>query len=152
MGCSNKCGKTCHDKSCQRFYNNNAQTLAAGATLQLQIAGTKVVDSGISIETEPNNFTTVKTGLYHIAGDVSITPTAGGTVTFQVYMDGVALPCTLRTITLPATGSREIHTETDLCLSGCCCDVSHTFTFQLTSVDTAAGSVIQSCFGILKLA
>ena len=55
MNCSNKCGKTCHDKSCQRYYNNNAQTIEVGGTTQLVIKGNKVVDSEISIETETQN-------------------------------------------------------------------------------------------------
>ena len=42
MNCSNKCGKTCHDKSCQRYYNNNAQTIEVGGATQLVIKGNKV--------------------------------------------------------------------------------------------------------------
>ena len=72
MNCSNKCGKTCHDKSCQRYYNNNAQTIEVGGATQLVIKGNKVVDSGISIETESQNYTVVKKGLYHISADVVI--------------------------------------------------------------------------------
>ena len=70
----------------------------------------------------------------------------------QWYMDGVALPCTLKRVTLPASGNAEIHTETDLELSGCCCCVNHTFTLVATTDSTAAGSVIELCTGLLKLA
>lgn len=150
MSCSNSTNKSCNQKSCQRYYNNNAQAFIAGQTINLIIAGNKVVDSGISIETEPQNYTTVKTGLYHISGDVVIDATTEGEATLQVYMDGVALPCTVKNVTLPV-GNTAIHTETDLSLTGCCCNVSHSFTFVLTSV-TAVGSVIEFCSGVLKLA
>lgn len=151
MSCGSRKNKNCYAKSCQRYYNNNAQVLDAGETLQLVIAGNRVVDSGISIETQPQNFITVKTGLYRISGDVVISPTAAGDVTLAVYMDGVQLPCTLRTITL-GTGTREVHTETDLELDGCCCDVEHSFAFVLISPGAGAGTVIESCYAMLKLA
>lgn len=151
MNCSNKCGKTCHDKSCQRFYNNNPQAIAVGGTTQLVIKGNKVVDSGISIETESQNYTVVKRGLYHISADVVIEGVTAGDVTLSVLMDGVVLPCTIKPATLAAGGFTQIHTETDLCLTSCCCDVNHTFTFVLTST-TGAGNVTQFCSGVLKLA
>lgn len=150
MACGSKSLKTCKAKSCQRYYNTTAQPFAAAQTLQLQIAGAKVVDTGISIGTEPMNYTTLKTGLYHFAGDIVINATTGGAVRFSIYMDGVELPCTVRHTTL-AAGFSEIHTETDLCLTGCCCDVEHSFTFMLRS-DAAVGSVVEFCSGILKLA
>lgn len=150
MSCGgNKSKKTCHDKSCQRFYNNNAQAFTADTALQLQIAGAKVVDSGISIETQPLSYTTLKTGLYHIVADVTANSAAVGAATLQIYMDGVPLPCTLRSVTL-VIGNTEIHTETDLQLTGCCCDVEHNFTFVL--IPTVAGTVTQACTGVLKLA
>lgn len=151
MSCSSTSNKTCHDKSCQRYYNNNPQTLTAGGTLQLTIAGNRVVDSGIAIETEPQNFTTVKTGLYHIAGDIVINATAVGIATYAVYMDGVMMPCTLKTVTLNA-GDTAIHTETDIRIEACCCNVNHSFAFVLASDGNLAGAVIESCHGMLKLA
>lgn len=150
MGCGTSRHKTCHDKSCQRFYNNNAQALAANSPTQLVIAGTRVVDTGLSIETQPQSYSTLKTGLYHIAGDAVVEGSAGGTAVLQIYMDGVALPCTKRTRTIPATGYVEIHTETDLELDGCCCDVKHTFTFVIVTDTTAAGDVVELCTGIIK--
>lgn len=151
MSCG--CGKhkSCHDKSCQRFFNNTVQNLPVNTTTRLAIAGAKVVDSGISIETDPLNYTTVKTGLYHFAGDVIVNLTTGGVVTLRMLMDGVVLPCTIRTLTA-GTGYREIHTETDLELDGCCCNVSHQFTFEIVTDANAVGTVTQFCSGITKLA
>lgn len=149
MACGSRRHKTCHDKSCQRFYNAIAQDLPVSTTTQLIIAGSKVVDSGVSIETAPLNYTILKTGLYHFAGDVIINLTTGGVVTFRMLMDGVVLPCTVRTFTA-GTGYREIHTETDLELDGCCCDISHTFTFELVTDAAAVGQVTHFCSGIIK--
>lgn len=151
MSCSNNSNKSCRDKSCERYYNNNNQVLNAGTTIQLVIAGSKVVDSGIAIDVQPQSYTILKTGLYHISADVVVDANVAGNVVFQVYMDGVALPCTTKTVTL-AEGETAIHTETDLRLSACCCDVSHNFTFTLSSPAAAAGNVIEFCSGILKLA
>ena len=150
MGCSSKSHKTCHDKSCQRYYNNNVQAIAAGQTVQLAIAGARVVDSGIAIDTQPLSYTTLKTGLYHIAADVVVNATTAGSGVFQVYMDGVPLPCTRKTVQF-YSGGTAVHTETDLELSGCCCNVEHSFTFIFTS-DTVVGSVTEFCSGVLKLA
>lgn len=151
MSCGSRSNKNCHAKSCQRYYNSSNQALAAGQSLQLAIAGAKVVDSGISIETEPLNYTVVKTGLYHFSGDLVINVATAGDVVFEIYMDGVPLPCTYRRVTVPS-GYREIHTETDLELTACCCDINRNFTYRLTSLDTAVGTVTQFCSGILKLA
>ena len=149
MGCSTT-RKSCNDKSCQRFYNAQPQTITAGTALQLQIAGAKVVDSGIAIETEPASYTITKTGLYHIAADITIATTAVGTATLTAYLDGVQLPCTKRTVTLLA-GTTEIHTETDLAFSHCCPCINKTITFVIEGA-TVAGTITQFCSGVLKLA
>lgn len=148
MSCGGNRKKDCCQKSCVRYYNNNAQPFAAGQTLQLQIAGARVVDRGVAIDTQPQSYTTFKTGLYHITADVVLDVTTLGSGTLQVYMDGVPLPCTLRDLRLPV-GYNEIHTETDLELTACCCDVEHNFTFVLISTE-AVGNVVQCCTGIRK--
>lgn len=152
MACGNSRHKTCRDKSCQRFYNNTSmQALPVNTDLQLIIEGSKVVDTGVSIETQNMSYTTLKTGLYHIAGDVTVEATAAGDVIFEVFMDGVPLPCTKRSRTV-SIGYNPIHTETDIYLDGCCCDVTHTFTYRVVSDANATGRIIEFCSGILKLA
>lgn len=51
MGCSSNRHKTCRDKSCQRYYNNNQQAFIAGQTVNIQM-GNRVVDTGVAIETQ----------------------------------------------------------------------------------------------------
>lgn len=137
-------------KSCARYYNNNAQTLAVGGTLQLAI-GTKVVDTGISIDADLQSLTTVTKGLYHISSDIALDTVTVGNVVYSVYMDGVQLPCTVKPLTLVADSENAVHTETDLYLDACCCSVNHTFTFVLAST-TGSGTVNNFCVGITKLA
>lgn len=137
-------------KSCERYYNNNAQTLAVEGTTQLAL-GTKVVDTGVSIETDIQSMTTLTKGLYHIAADIAIDTVTAGNAVFSVFMDGVQLPCTFKPLTLVADSQLAVHTETDLYLDACCCNVSHTFTFVLAST-TAAATVNNFCAGITKLA
>lgn len=147
MSCSNSV-KNRNMKSCARYYNNNTQTLTVGNTLQLAL-GTKVVDTGVSIEAQPQSLTTTTKGLYHISADIALDTVTAGNVTYSVYMDGVQLPCTLKPLTLVADSEISVHTETDLYLDACCCSVSHTFTFVLTST-TGAGTVNNFCVGIIK--
>ena len=165
MACNNGNGNRAYQKSCVRYFNNAPQLLAADSENVLTLAGAKVVNSGSSTQlpaparssmvlssVPSRSKITVKIGLYHLAADAVIAATAAGVLTLQWYMDGVALPCTLKRVTLPASGNAEIHTETDLELSGCCCCVNHTFTLVATTDSTAAGSVIELCTGLLKLA
>lgn len=116
----------------------------------LTIAGARVVESGLCIETQPQSYTTVKTGLYHLSADIQAVVTTPGIGTLEVYMDGVLLPCTAISSSLPA-GITTMHTETDLELTGCCCDVYHNFTFVLTTT-AAVGNVAHVCTGITKVA
>lgn len=149
MGCG-KTNRSCNQKSCQRYYNNNPQAIAVGDSLTLTIAGAKVVDTGVSIETSGQSYEIVKPGLYHISGDVTIMGTTAGDVQFVAYLDGVQLPCTFRMGTLTAAGYETIHTETDLSFQ-CGCE-SHVITFVVNSPNTAVGTVTEFCSGITKLA
>lgn len=151
MGCGSNSCKTAYQKSCQRYYNNNAQALGANSTLVLTIAGARVVDTGLSIQTEPQSYDILKPGLYHISGDVIFTSSAAGNIVFEVLMDGVPMPCTIKARSIGATGTVSIHTETDIVVNGCC-GVNKTLTFVVTSIDTGAGSITAFCSGVTKLA
>ena len=151
MACNCKSNKNCYAKSCQRFYNNNVQNFSETPTT-LQITGTRVVDSGISISTEPNNYVINKKGLYHISADVTFTALAAGLVTVQAYLDGVAMPCTLENVTATANALTPVHIETDVQFDSCCCDVSHSITFVIVGGAGVTGTVNKICSGITKVA
>lgn len=153
MACGNTSAKTCSQKSITRYYNNNLQPLVAGGTLDL-VLGSKVVDRGISIDVENQQYVVLKNGVYHIAGDIVFDSSAAGYIEFRVLKDGRYLPCTLRTVSVAADGNVSVHTETDFEVKGCCCNVNHTFTFEVISAGTgtAAGNVVEFCSGIAKIA
>ena len=71
MSCSGN--SKSYQKSCVRYFNNSPQTLAANAATVLTLAGAKVVNSGESIQVEPQSYDTVKIGLYHLVADGVIT-------------------------------------------------------------------------------
>lgn len=151
MGCGTS-RKNCNQKSCVQYYNTNVQELIAGESLTLAV-GNRAVDTGVSIEAEPQAYVVVKNGLYTVSADIVIESTAAGNATVAVYRNGVVLPCTFRTVRVPATGDAEIHTETRFIVDDCCCkNIAETFTFVLISEDTAAGNIVQFCSGIYKLA
>ena len=145
------CGcRNANQKSCQRYYNNIAQPLAATTTVQLIVAGARVVDTGVSIETQPQSYTIVKPGLYHIAADVDVNLTTAGDIVLQGYMNGVPLPCTTRNVT-GTDGHNLVHSETDLAIGGCC-DISKAITWTIQSVGVAVGTIDGNCTGIVKYA
>ena len=151
MACNSNSRNNCYAKSCQRYYNNNAQAFSATPTT-LQVASARVVDSGISISTEPNNYIINKKGLYHIEADVTFTALTAGLVTVQAYLDGVAMPCTFTQVTAVANALTPVHLATDVQFDSCCCDVNHTITFVITGATGITGTVSRICSGITKVA
>ena len=136
-------------KSCVRYYNNSTQALTAGSLLQLQLAGSRVVDTGVSIEVQPSSYTIVTRGLYHISIDVEINTATAGDVYIVAYMDGVELPCTRKQKTVE-TDHDTLHTETDIEIDSCCCSVAKNITFAIKSVGVAVADVVHVCSGIIK--
>lgn len=141
------CNKNPYAKSCIRVYNPVDQAFtAADTTLVLQ--GTSVVNSGCSLTLNPSSIQVNKSGLYHISGDVIITPTAAGLVTFQLYKDGVALPCAIAQETVASGNAYSLHIETDICINVCCVN-NPSFTFVMSGV---TGTVNNLSVGMVKLA
>lgn len=139
--------KSPYAKSCVRAYNATPQTVTATAT-PLVIQGTTVVDSGCSLTLNPSSITINKSGLYHLAADISFTPTAAGTFVVQLYKDGVALPCAIVQDTAETGNVFAAHVETDICVNACCVS-NHEITLVVSGV---AGTVTRTCVGALKLA
>lgn len=142
MCCNNQ-----YAKSCIRVYNANPQTVTATATT-LVLEGTPVVESGCSLCLNPSSITIKKSGLYHLAADISFTPTAAGTFIVQLYKDGVALPCTIVQDTAETGNVFAAHVETDICVNACCVN-NPEITLVVSGV---AGTITRTCVGALKLA
>lgn len=151
MGCSSSGKKRPNYKSCVRYYNNIDQPFTINSTNQLVLAGSRVVDTGVSIDTQPSSYTITTKGLYHLSADIVVNATVAGDLDLNFYMDGVKLPCTYTQNTL-RVGYNSIHTETDLDIDSCCCNVSKNITLVITTYAAATGDVVHVCSGITKIA
>jgi hypothetical protein len=147
MSCGNcNCGNP-YAKSCVRVYNDITQPFTAAGT-QITLEGTPVVNSGVSIELNPGSIEIEKSGLYRLSADVTINPTAAGTVVVQLYRNGVALPCAIAQNVVSSGNLCTLHVETDQQVQTCC--VNHpVYTLRVSGV---AGNVTHICVGALKLA
>lgn len=135
-------------KSCVRYSNAATQALAAATPTTLILAGTPAVDSGCSLCVRGSGIIVNKPGLYHFSADVTVNPTAAGTVVVQLFKDGVAVPSAVGRDTAETGNIFTIHIETDLEVGACCVN-KPTFTVVVSGV---AGNVINVSAGALKLA
>lgn len=152
MSCGNSNNSCCKSVAC--FYNDVTQTFAADATTPLIISGNRVVLNGKGIDVFNNGYTILKSGIYRISGDVVVTGSAAGLLTFQVYLDGLLLPCTVRKESITSGGTTTIHTETIIDFNKVCpCtnNVNHRIVFALVTDAAAAGTVDNLCTGVTKL-
>lgn len=133
-------------KSCIRVYNDTPQVVTADAT-PLILEGVPVVYSGCSLTLNTGSVTVEKSGLYHLSADVTITPSAAGTLIVQLNKDGVVLPCAV-TRDIVSTNPITVHVETDLIINTCCIN-QPVITVVTRGV---AGTVNHVCAGVLKLA
>lgn len=127
---------TCQ-KSAVRTYNNSAQAVSAVAT-QLTLNGTAITRTGCSITPDGNILRINNGGLYFLAADVTITPTEAGTVTVQMYINGVAMPDAIAQEVVAANGTTTLHVETSRLLAACPCATKPTIAVWISG---AAGSV-----------
>ena len=135
MACNCNNLKNPSRKSALRITGSTPQTLTATpAALAGAIAQ---VDTGCSMEPMSSGARIRNAGLYSVNANVQVNGTAAGTVSAQLYLDGVPLPDTLRTVTA-AVGLTVIPLETLLCLPGnCCCG----HTVQVYVFGAAVGDV-----------
>ena len=86
--------------------NPGARATAGGCGLALLTTGIQINNAG--------------TRLYEAESTVTFTPSAAGTVTLQMYLNGAALPCTLRQMTVAADTEYTLTTHASAFLSGSC--------------------------------
>lgn len=151
MGCNSNGGCGCQ-KSIARFYNQTAQAFAANAITPIAVNANQVVLEGNAIEAPLNGYRINKTGLYAISCDVVLLGTTAGNVVLQGYLDGVAMPCTTRNVTLVADAYTPVHFDTDILFDKVCrCqnNTSHQIAFAIVSTG-GAGNIVNVCTGIKK--
>lgn len=151
MSCNSGSNCGCR-KSVARFYNQTTQAFLANATTPIAVNANQVVLQGTAIVPSLNEYRIDKTGLYGLTADVVLLGTTAGNVLVQAYLDGAAMPCTARTVTLVADGYTAVHIDTDILFEQVCMcqnNTSHQITFGIVSTG-GAGSVVNVCTGIIK--
>lgn len=142
-----------YQKSALCNYNNTSQTLnpslAGGATIVLGNTGT---DTGCSIAATNSGAQVLCSGLYQIQADVTFTLVAApGVTTFQIYKDGVALPCAQASISALADDTESVSFGTVLCVNTCSAS-QPTFTIVATSTTSTEITVTHAALKMVKLA
>ena len=105
---------------------------------QLTLAGTTVTRTGCSVIPDGNALKINHGGLYHLAADVTLTPSAAGTVSVQMYLNGVAMPDAITQITVAESGVTTVHVETTRLLAVCPCTARSAVSVWISGV---AGTV-----------
>lgn len=142
-----------YQKSALCVYNNASQTLDAtvsgGATIVL---GNTATDTGCSIAATTNGAEVLCSGLYSIEADVTFTLVAApGVTTFQIYKDGVPLPCAQASISAIADDTEAVSFGTVLCVNTCSAS-QPTFTIVATSTTSTEITVTHAALRLVKLA
>ena len=133
-------------KSALRISGSTPQ--AIGTTPSALSGAIALVDTGCSMEAMASGARICTAGLYEVSANVQANVTTDGTVSAQIYLDGVPQPDTLRTVTA-AVGLTVIPLETLLCLPGnCCCG----HTVQVYVFGAAVGDVTMWALDALRQA
>lgn len=143
MACSNN-----FRKSAVSTVNTATQTVTATAT-PLSLLGSVCYNSGCSLCANANGISIKSSGLYTASGSVTITPTAAGTVTVSLALNGVTLPCSVRQQTVVAASPITINTSAIAFGAGACACNSSTLTLVVSG---AAGTVDYVTAGAVRLA
>lgn len=151
MRCTNQAQR--YQKSALCNYNNTSQTLnpslAGGATIVLGNTGT---DTGCSIAATSSGAQVLCSGLYSVDADVTFTLVATpGVTTFQIYKDGVALPCAQASVSALADDTESVSFGTVLCVNTCSAS-QPTFTIVATSTTSTEITVTHAALKLVKLA
>lgn len=97
-------------KSAVMTYNTSSQTPTSAPT-PLTLIGNIVTNTGVAINPKNSEISIGCAGTYLITSDIIFTATTAGQVTLQLYSDGVALPESIMTVTVPV-GATVINTST----------------------------------------
>ena len=143
MSCKNK-----NYKSAQVAVNTTAQNVVAAGTT-VNVLGNMVTDTGCSIATNNTGFKINASGLYNIRYAITFTAEAAGTLTIQLFKDGVALPCTLVQDTVADASTYTVIVEAPAIVVGTCCNICTNITAIVSGV---AGTVNYVCASVVRLA
>lgn len=143
MSCKNR-----NYKSAQVAVNATAQNVVAAGTT-VAVLGSMVTDTGCSIATDSTGFKISASGLYSIRYAITFTAGAAGTLTTQLFKDGVALPCALAQDTVADASTYTVIVEAPAIVVGTCCNICPNITAVVSGV---AGTVNYVCASVVRLA
>lgn len=141
------CMKNPHYKSAVETYNTATQALTI-TPAPLGLTGTVLTNTGVSLDPEQAAVKINNAGLYQARANVQALATAAGDIVIGLYLDGVLLPETLRTVTAAADSAVSI--TTDMLRSIPCDCNSHTLQLYGWVVDAAAANVTFAQLAVVK--
>lgn len=141
------CMKNPHYKSAVETYNTATQALTI-TPAPLGLTGTVLTNTGISLSPEQAAVKINNAGLYQARANVQALATAAGDIVIGLYLDGVLLPETRRTVTAAADAAVSI--TTDMLRSIPCDCNSHTLQLYGWVVGAAAANVTFAQLAVVK--
>ena len=141
------CMKNPHYKSAVETYNTATQTLTT-TPAPLGLTGTVLTNTGVSLDPEQAAVKINNDGLYRASANIQATATAAGDIVIGLYLDGVLLPETQRTVTAAADSSVSI--TTDMLRSIPCDCNAHTLQLYGWVVGSAAANATFAQVAIVK--
>lgn len=143
MSCKNR-----NYKSAQVAVNTTAQTITATGTT-VGVLGNLATNTGCSVETNGDGFKINASGLYNVRYAITFTAGEAGTLTAQLFKDGVALPCALAQNTVAAGNVYTVIVEAPAIVVGACCNICPNITAVVSGV---AGTVNYVSASVVRLA
>jgi hypothetical protein len=136
-----------HDKSALEAVTTTDQVVVSDGLLNFD---TNTVLSGCSIThiAGSNTVRIGKRGLYMVAVNVDLTPTAAGDIAIQLLNNGVAVPGALATVTGAAGDTYSLAFTALVRVLPSCCAIDNTSNLQVQV--TAAGTVTNANIVVVK--
>lgn len=141
------CMKNPHYKSAVESYNTATQALTT-TPAPLGLTGTVLTNTGISLDPEQAAVKINNSGLYKADANVQALASAAGDIVIALYLDGVLLPETQRTVT--AAASATVSLTTGMLRSMPCNCNTHTLQLYGWVVGAAAANVTFAQLAVVK--
>lgn len=141
------CMKNPHYKSAVETYNTATQTLTT-TPAPLGLTGTVLTNTGVSLSPEQATIKINNSGLYQASANIQALASAAGNIAIALYLDGVLLPETQRTVT--AAANDTVSVTTNMLRSVPCSCNTHTLQLYGWVVGAAAAEVTFAQLAVVK--
>ncbi len=141
------CMKNPHYKSAVESYNTATQALTT-TPAPLGLTGTVLTNTGVSLDPEQAAVKINNSGLYKADANIQALASAAGDIVIALYLDGVLLPETQRTVT--AAASATVSLTTDMLRSVPCNCNTHTLQLYGWVIGIAAANVTFAQLAVVK--